>query len=298
MNNRRRAPTPPAPAPFPGPVSPRSTRAPGVPLSWNPARNPRGVGAEALLATPAGLYVGSDTEYIGNRQYLRQRLAYFPLAGGTALPIENTGTLPTNVYLAGRSTATATTGTNDVRARFYTGTTVGTDVAVDAAGLEWSRARGALHGRPHAVLRLPNAAGIYYLYRRTFDGVAFGPATAIDPYNDPFWSTIATGSLRNNQPILYRGALPAFYSQLSPVTGMFYRDGRPVLHAQRGLRPVLPVVLGRQRHRRHRRVHRGDLGRFNDVAGMFVAGNHLYWASALGATSAGWRSSTASRAAP
>ena len=127
----------------------------------------------------------------------------------------------------------------------------------------------------------PNAAGSYYLYRRTFDGVAFGPATAIDPYNDPYWSTIATGSLRNNQPVLYRGALPTFYGQLQFRHGDVLPGRPPVLHAQRGLRPVLPGVLGRERHRRHRRVHRRDAPASATSAGTFVAGNDLYWASSL-----------------
>lgn len=73
----------------------------GLPLSWNPGRNPRGAGAFALLATPDGLYVGSDTSYIGNFQYQRGRIAYFPLAGGSTLPGNTLGTLPGNVYLAG-----------------------------------------------------------------------------------------------------------------------------------------------------------------------------------------------------
>ena len=38
----------------------------GLPLSWNPGRNPRGVGAEAVYVTDAGLWVGSDTDWIGN----------------------------------------------------------------------------------------------------------------------------------------------------------------------------------------------------------------------------------------
>ena len=34
----------------------------GLPQVWNPGRNPRGAGTSALLATTAGLYVGSDTD--------------------------------------------------------------------------------------------------------------------------------------------------------------------------------------------------------------------------------------------
>ena len=51
----------------------------GIPVSWNPGRNPRGVGAGALLATSAGLWIGSDTEYIGNFQHRRPRIAFFPV---------------------------------------------------------------------------------------------------------------------------------------------------------------------------------------------------------------------------
>ena len=174
---------------------------------------------------------------------------------------ENTGALPTNVYLAGRSTATATAGINDVRARFYTGTTVGTDVRRRRPRV-WSGAVRAVPSWPAArsstATRTPPAPTTCTGARST--AVTFGPATAVDPYNDPYWSTIATGSLRNNQPILYRGALPTFYSQLQFRHGDVLPGRPPVLHAQRVVRPVLPGVLGRQRHRRHRRVHRGDLG--------------------------------------
>ena len=58
----------------------------GIPLSWNPGRNPRGSGAYSLLATPAGIWVGSDTPWIGNHKYKRPRIAFFPYAGGTNLP--------------------------------------------------------------------------------------------------------------------------------------------------------------------------------------------------------------------
>ena len=73
----------------------------GMPLAWNPGRNPRGAGAYSLLATPQGLYVGSDTNYIGNFQYKRDEIAYFPLAGGSAPASTTTPSLPANVYTAG-----------------------------------------------------------------------------------------------------------------------------------------------------------------------------------------------------
>ena len=80
----------------------------GLPLSWNPGRNPRGAGAYAMFATPQGLYVGSDTTYIGNYQYYRGRIAFFPLVGGKALPSVTTASLPANVYLAGQLPSSAT----------------------------------------------------------------------------------------------------------------------------------------------------------------------------------------------
>jgi hypothetical protein len=49
----------------------------GKATSWNPRRIPRGIGARALLATPQGLLVGSDTERIGNEYHAR--LALLPL---------------------------------------------------------------------------------------------------------------------------------------------------------------------------------------------------------------------------
>jgi hypothetical protein len=54
----------------------------GLPYSWNPAKE-RGVGAFTLVATADGLWVGSDTEWIGGEYH--PRLALFPLVGGTAV---------------------------------------------------------------------------------------------------------------------------------------------------------------------------------------------------------------------
>ena len=79
----------------------------GLPLSWNPGRA-RGVGVFDMLATSTGLWVGSDTDRIGGETH--RKLAFFPLAGGTALPAQVLGTTPNDVYLLGNAPATVDAG--------------------------------------------------------------------------------------------------------------------------------------------------------------------------------------------
>jgi hypothetical protein len=73
----------------------------GTPLSWNPGRNPRGFGVTAMVVSSDGLWLGYDTDYLGNNQYLRQRIGFFPLAGGVAPASTAAAGLPGNVYLTG-----------------------------------------------------------------------------------------------------------------------------------------------------------------------------------------------------
>ncbi len=69
----------------------------GLPLSWDPGREPRGQGAFALVPGADGLWVGSDTEYVGGQR--RPRLAFLPLAGGRPPPGEPPAArLPGNLY--------------------------------------------------------------------------------------------------------------------------------------------------------------------------------------------------------
>lgn len=89
----------------------------GLPLAWNPGRNPRGAGAYTLYRTPSGLWMGSDTSYIGDgtakvpdsRTYKRGRIAFFPLAGGQAPTAKTVATLPGEAY-QGSVPAGAATG--------------------------------------------------------------------------------------------------------------------------------------------------------------------------------------------
>jgi hypothetical protein len=183
----------------------------GMPLAWNPGRNPRGAGAYALLATSDGLYVGSDTDYIGNREYLHKEIAFFPSAGGYTLAPNQAGSLPGTVYLLGSGTSTST-----ARAVQWDGSsTPGTPTIL--TGIDWSTVRGAFE--------INNE--VYYadtdgnFYERSFDGTNFGPAVAIDPYDDPTWENVDTGSGQT-----YRGVKSSFYGEMSSVTSMFYSAGR------------------------------------------------------------------------
>ncbi|WP_431943584.1 malectin domain-containing carbohydrate-binding protein [Micromonospora marina] len=78
----------------------------GLPLSWNPGRHPRGYGVTEMLVTQEGLWLGSDQEYIGDFEYQRKRLAFFPLDGGSAPHSTSTKGLPGDVYQAGRAAQT------------------------------------------------------------------------------------------------------------------------------------------------------------------------------------------------
>jgi PKD repeat protein len=102
----------------------------GMPLTWNPGRNPRGAGAYSLLATAQGLYVGSDTDYIGNRKYFRGKIAFFPLAGGAPPASTAVQALPGGAYLGG-----AQAGASNVLYRVNAG---GGPVQATDAGPDWA----------------------------------------------------------------------------------------------------------------------------------------------------------------
>ncbi len=180
----------------------------GVPLSWNPGRL-RGHGAEVIYATTSGIWVGSDTDYVGNYAYRHQKLAFFPLAGGTAAAGNNVGN-PGRVFLAD-STFSANT--------FNASTGAGSPITPNTftgGGISWDSVRGAfmLNGR----IWYGSSDGHFY-YRNYNGANTFGPAMLVDPYNDPYWSNVQTGSGQT-----YRGTPTAFGAEIPNVTGMFYAN--------------------------------------------------------------------------
>jgi PKD repeat protein len=353
----------------------------GVPLKWNPGRNPRGEAAYDIYPVADGIYVVSDTDWIGDRRYQRPRLAFFPDDSGYNVASTTAGSLPGNLYIASpvsntnvlyrvnaggalvaatdggpdwvsdnaatspyhntgsstvalsaltaaslvgvpastplgiwtserndptggnemqwafpvsagtntqvhlffasRSTATrrfnvlidgatvlsnydpnvdpgvnkgtmksfditsdgtvnidfthvtgnpqlnaveivnstATVPNNATAANVvtYDGTTITSQGLVTTSNVDWTNVRGAFMVG-HSLFY---GATDSMLYKRAFDGTSFGDPTTVNPYHDPLWSTVDTGSGQT-----YDGVTPTWYSQLGSLTGMFYWNGR------------------------------------------------------------------------
>jgi PKD repeat protein len=255
----------------------------GEPLAWNPGRQPRGHGAEVVYASPAGIWVGSDTDFIGNGRYKRQKLSFFPFAGGTPATGNNTGDAHT-VFVAGASG-------NSFSANTFDPTTGAGSVAAsqpsNGGGIAWGAAQGAfvLNGR------IWYGQGGQFFYR-TWDGAnAFGPAQLVDPYNDPAWDTVVNGSPPSGAT--YRGIPPAFYGELSKVTGMFYAN-RAIYYTMTGSKNLFKrafspdtaassvpnqVTGGVISPVEQTVVSGGSPVDFTDAGGMFVANGSLWYAT-------------------
>ena len=252
----------------------------GVPLSWNPGRNPRGIGTAVLYATAAGLWTGSDTDYIGNFRYLRPKLAFFPLNNTTA-PNYSPTSLPANVYFGGPISGTlgggSTVGVDDLARRWFTGVgTPGAVIVESAGGIRWSQVRGAF--MLGSTMFYGYADGTFH--RRSFDGIAFGPDIPVDPYNDAEWSSALTGKSGGQT---YRGTRPDFYGELSRVTGMFANRGR-LYYSLSGDVNLYSRAFSADSgtvHPTRVTVPGGTLG---DLSGLFFSGDVVYFVGAADGT--------------
>ena len=116
--------------------------------------------------------------------------------------------------------AAAPSNANVAKVVAFTSAGVSSQADVSTGTFDWSGVRNAVMvGR---TLFYGQTDGM--LYKRSFDGTSFGPPVAVNPYLDPQWSSVLTGSNPVGQT--YAGMLPTWYSQLSSVTGMFYNGGR------------------------------------------------------------------------
>ncbi len=236
----------------------------GRPLSWNPGRNPRGVAVFSMLATEQGLWITYNTDWIGKRQYKRQKLAFFPYQGGTTLAPTTTASLPTQVFVA-RSVPGQPTG---LTVSNFNGTTASTPLPV-ASGIDWTTVRGAFAVGDQIYYGKSDAT----FWRAPLSGSSIGTSTKVDPYHDPKWMNVSTGSGTTT----FDGATPTFYSQLGNVGGMFYDKGR-LYYNQVGsptlswlwFSPDSGIVDGVS-------FTAASSVSFANTSGMFAAGGKLYF---------------------
>jgi hypothetical protein len=275
----------------------------GAPLSWNPGRSPRGHGTAVIYGTKDGVWFGSDTNCIGPgagnscvgpNTFPLQELAYFPYQGGT-VPPQN---------VIGNGTRIVKLGTTVTQNAFNPATGAGGPTTnPNSGGIDWSHTRGAfaLDGN------------VYYgkddgnFYFRTFRGGVWGSEILIDPYDDPTWDNVLTGSPTGSTNT-YQGVKPSFYTNMSRVTAMFYSNrfiyytliGDPQLyrvgfapgtqpssvngHWTGGVVYSVPQIV----------VRTGGIQSFANVGGMFLAGGRLWIASRTSGAlySMGWNGST------
>ena len=167
----------------------------GLPLSWNPGRK-LGVGVFAFLATRDGLWAGSDTDQIGSEYHAR--LAFFPLAGGTTIPVHRPARLPGRLF-----TLPLTAPGTALGERTFDGASVGAPGTLPTS-VDWSRARGAFLANGRIYTGWDDGR----IYARRFDGDVVG-------------SKVTQAYLRG---------LTATHFPVASVTGMFFDHTRGRLY--------------------------------------------------------------------
>jgi hypothetical protein len=215
----------------------------GLPLSWNPTREPRGIGVFAFLATPAGLWVGSDTDNIG-REY-HPRLAFLPAAGGKFIHPPTTGSVPGRLY------ALAPGSSGDLVGQSFDGDSPGVP-EVAGGGVDWRRARGAFMVSGKLYTGWDDGR----LEVRQLVGDSFGPPRTVD---------------------LHR--LTSSHFPIARVTGMFFDRGRIYYTLEGSNRlyfrhfSVESEVVGAQTFE----AAKGGGVNWSDVRGLTLASGRLYY---------------------
>jgi PKD repeat protein len=218
------------------------------------------VGVFDLLATPAGLWIGHDTNMVGGEYHAK--LAFFPTAGGKVVPRPSAGTLPGTVVQLGRTGAnnrsvgtcgSASTGSDDTASkRTFDGSSAGSVSGLSPQNTAWGQARGAF--MLSGVLYTGWADGS--LCRRSFDGTTFGSAQQVDLHGNVF------GNDLKSVTSMFFTANRIYYTKSGSAT-LFYRYFVP----QDDL--VGAVWFGASGE-----VNGID---FSKVSGMFLAGSKLYF---------------------
>ncbi|MCZ2402935.1 PKD domain-containing protein [Paenarthrobacter sp. Z7-10] len=191
-------------------VDPRN----GLPLAWDPGRT-RGYGVYGFWATDAGLWIGSDTDRISGYQY-HGRLAFMPIKGGTPLPKDYSGALPSDVFLAGSAlddSGTALPATSLIK-RAFNGSAVTASADVSTSQ-DWGTTRGLF--MVDGNLYSAQADGTFVV--QTFDGTTLGAPSVIDQRG----LTDFPAELPHMTGLVYDPATSRIYYTLDNDSRLFYR---------------------------------------------------------------------------
>ncbi|MEZ5095761.1 MAG: hypothetical protein R2731_06360 [Nocardioides sp.] len=104
----------------------------GMPLDWNPGRHPRGEAVYVFLAADDGLYFGSNSEWVGNFEYLRPRVGFFPYLGGHEIADDSRAELPADIMVGSPSNVG-----DSLRQQSFDGTTIGAPTTLTTTGVAW-----------------------------------------------------------------------------------------------------------------------------------------------------------------
>jgi hypothetical protein len=224
----------------------------GVPFSWNPTRT-LGVGVKDMLATDAGLFVGSDTSTFGGETH--RRVAFVPLSSGQDLPVDNPLELPGDVFrvASGQSQLTRTG---------FDGTSITSGPTAVPNGPGWGASVGAfmLNGMLYTAYSNGNFT------KQTFDGTNYGPAILVDTGDELVrqtdWHNTDVPSITSL--FYYRGKI---YFTRSGQSSLFSRGFEPESDVVGQIRQSTASVTGVS---------------FSSMRGAFVAENKLYFANSSG----------------
>ncbi len=223
----------------------------GLPYSWNPTRT-LGAGVRDLLATPEGLFVGSDTDVIGGETH--RKVAFLPLGSGDRLSPRRGLELPGDVFRVA-------TGQSQLLRRTFDGTRV--TAAADAPnGSGWGATVGAfmLDGSLYTAY----SSGV--LTRRSFDGAAYGPASAVDTADRlVFQDDWHNGDVRSITTLFHDSGW--LYFTLAGSSQLHRRAFEPESGVVGQQRFSVPAVAG--------------VG-YGSMRGAFVAGGSIYFALSNG----------------
>ena len=235
----------------------------GVPFDWNPTKT-LGVGVFDLLATPTGLWIGDDTDYVGHEYH--KKLAFFPLSGGKAVPVVTTGSLPGDVFqLSSGTPKSESIGTCGAINNAGSADTVGRrhldpalhpaasgSTPVPTQGTAWSQVRGAvmLSNTVYTGWRNGNFCAA------TFNGTTFGAQRQVNLYNNKFGGELPSlgGMFFTSDRIYYTmvGQSGLFYRYFVPESEIVGAVGYTATNNLTGL----------------------DFGK---VGGMLLSGTKLYY---------------------